>query len=160
MAQTPSSIPYWGGVTYYPLLFKPIPRAIWPDKPEEVTGRTFGHRYGYTSVENPGTSINFAQLIEQYANFGVLGVFIGMFIIGMIYRALLAMFVHERMGFGALIAAVIVVGSLFDLESGTAMVFGGLPWTLIYIFIIDRFVLLLHFELTGADQRIPVSVAQ
>jgi hypothetical protein len=160
MAQTPSSIPYWGGVTYYPLLFKPIPRAIWPDKPEEVTGRTFGHRYGYTSIENPGTSINLAQLIEQYANFGVLGVYFGMFIIGMIYRALLGMFVHPEMGFGALIAAVFVVSSLFDIGSGTAMVFGAIPWTLVYLFIVDRFVWFLHFELSGADQQMPVSVVQ
>lgn len=160
MSLTPSIIPYWGGVTYYPLFFKPIPRAIWPDKPEEVTGRTFGQRYGYTSLANPGTSINLAQLVEQYANFGVVGIVVGMFVIGMIYRALLSTFVHPEMGLGALVAAVFIVSSLFDLESGTAMVFGGIPWTLIYLFIVDRFVLLLHFELSGIDQRTPVTVAQ
>lgn len=160
MSQTPSTVPYWGGETYYPLLFKPIPRIIWPDKPEEVTGHTFGQRYGYSSPADPDTSINFAQLIEQYANFGVVGVVIGMFVIGMIYRLLLSMFVHPEMGLGALVAAVFIVSSLFDLETGTGLVFGGIPWTLIYLFLVDRFVLLLHFELSGVDQRIPVTVAQ
>ncbi len=160
MSQTPSIVPYWGGETYYPLLFKPIPRIIWPDKPEEVTGRTFGQRYGYTSPANPDTSINFAQLIEQYANFGVVGVVIGMFVIGMIYRALLGIFVHPEMGLGALVGAVLIVSSLFDLETGTGLVFGGIPWTLIYLFLVDRFVLLLHFELSGVDQPIPAIAAQ
>lgn len=160
MSLTPSVVPYWGGETYYSLLFKPIPRIVWPDKPEEVTGRTFGQRYGYTSLANPGTSINFAQLIEQYANFGVFGVIIGMFVVGMIYRALLSMFVGPEMGLGALVAAVFIVSSLFDLETGTGLVFGGIPWTLIYLFLVDRFVLLLHFELSGVDQRIPVAAAQ
>ncbi|HUY38259.1 MAG TPA: hypothetical protein VMV13_05485 [Candidatus Binataceae bacterium] len=158
MSLTPSIVPYWEGETYYPLLFKPIPRIVWPDKPEEVTGRAFGQRYGYTSLMNPGTSINFAQLIEQYANFGVAGVIIGMFAIGMVYRLLLSMFVHPEMGLGALVAAVFIVSSLFDIETGTAMVFGGIPWTLLYLFVIDRFVLLLHFELSGVDQRTPMAV--
>lgn len=160
MSQTPSVVPYWGGETYYPLLFKLIPRIVWPDKPEEITGLTFGHRYGFSSPENIDTSIDLPQLIEQYANFGLLGVVIGMFIIGMIYRLLLSMFVHPEMGLGALVAAVFVVSSLFDLGSTTSIVFGGIPWTLLYVFLVDRFVLLLHFELSGVDQRIPVTVAQ
>jgi len=160
MSLTPKVVPYWGGETYYPLLFKPIPRIIWPGKPEEVTGRTFGQRYGYSSLENPGTSINFAQLVEQYANFGVIGVLVGMFVIGMIYRVLLAMFIHPEMGLGALVAAIFIVSSLFDIESGTAMVFGGIPWTLIYLFVVDRFVLLLHFELSGVDERTLVTAEQ
>jgi hypothetical protein len=36
IAYTPSDIPYWEGETYYPLLFKPIPRALWEDKPDET----------------------------------------------------------------------------------------------------------------------------
>ncbi|MGH7248495.1 MAG: hypothetical protein ACREH9_10360, partial [Pseudomonadota bacterium] len=92
--------------------------------------------------------------------FGVVGVYIGMFLIGLIYRALMAMFVHPEMGLGALVAGVFVVSSLFDLESSTALVFGGIPWTLIYLFVVDRFVMLLHFELSGADQRMSASVAE
>jgi len=157
MAQTPSIIPYWGGVTYYPLLAKPIPRFVWPDKPEEVTGRTFGHRYGYTGIDNPGTSINLPQVVEQYANFGRFGVYIGMFIIGMIYRALLGMFIHPEMGFGGLIAGVFIVSSLFDLESSTSLVFGNIPWTLVYLFAINLFVMMLHFELSGLEQRTATS---
>jgi hypothetical protein len=160
MSLTPSIVPYWAGETYYPLLFKFIPRMIWPDKPEEVTGRTFGQRYGYTNLTNPGTSINFAQLVEEYANFGVGGVVIGMFLIGMIYRGLLSMFVHPEMGLGALVAGVFIVSSLFDLETGTTMVFGGIPWTLVYLYIVDRFVLLLHFELSGLDQQTSAAASQ
>ncbi len=153
VSETPSVIPYWSGASYYSLPFKLIPRIIWPGKPEEVTGRTFGHRYGYTPVEDPGTSINFAQEVELYANFGSYGVIIGMLIFGMIYRSLLSMFVHPQMGFGALIAAVFVVSSLFDIETGTGLVFGGIPWTLIYIGAINAFVMLLHFEISDLDRH-------
>jgi len=55
-----------------------IPRAVWPDKPEVGGGRSVVSEFtGITFPE--GTSVGAGQVLEFYANFGPLGVMIGMF---------------------------------------------------------------------------------
>ena len=58
-----------------------IPRAVWPDKPLEVTGGLFGKRYGLIKPTDR-MSLNLPWHIETYVNFGSLGVVIGMALIG------------------------------------------------------------------------------
>jgi len=130
---TPSHVPYWGGATYYPILFKLIPRFLYPEKPEEVTGQTFGHRYGLIDASNLGTSVNFPQTVEMYANFGLRGVLIGMFIVGLFFRLIAAMFVHPGMGMGGVVAMSVLAGLTWDIESSASMVLGAVPWILIFI---------------------------
>jgi hypothetical protein len=140
IGDTPALVPFWGGESYYPILFKPIPRLILPDKPEEMSGQTFGHRYNLISIRNTGTSINLPQIVEMYANFGLIGVIVGMFIFGLIYRLLIEMFVHPGMGLGALVGAVFVSSSLFDIGSAASMVFGGIPWAIVFIAMVHLFI--------------------
>jgi len=125
---TPHSVPYWGGATYYPLLFKLIPRFLLPDKAEEVTGRTFGHRYGFTPAGDIGTSINLPQIVELYANFGLAGVIVGMTLFGFVYRLLMELFVHPEMGFGALIGSIVLVGQSVEIGSAASMSLGAMLW--------------------------------
>ncbi|HEV2169640.1 MAG TPA: hypothetical protein VGR40_01765, partial [Candidatus Binatus sp.] len=66
IADTPAMVPFWNGESYYPILFKPIPRFIMPDKPEELSGSWFGHRYGIILPSNVTTSINLPQVVELY----------------------------------------------------------------------------------------------
>jgi hypothetical protein len=127
---TPGTVPYWNGTTYIPLLTKLIPRAVWADKPEEMSGREFGHRYDLISWENRNTSVNLPQLVECYANFGVAGVIVGMFVIGLAYRMLISLYVHPGMGLGAVVGAVYVSSKLLDIGTAASMVFGGLPWAI------------------------------
>ncbi|MGB8411460.1 MAG: hypothetical protein WCE23_01415 [Candidatus Binatus sp.] len=136
IGDTPALVPFWGGESYYPILFKPIPRAVWPDKPEELTGQTFGHRYGLISGSNTSTSINLPQLVELYGNFGLTGVIGGMFIFGLIYRLLTEMYVHPAMGLGALVGGIYVLSKLLDIGSAASMIFGGIPWAIIFIALI------------------------
>ena len=70
---TPEQIPYWRGETLYPLLFKPIPRFLYPEKPEDISGGTFPHRYGFLSQANRETSFNLSPMVELYCNFGIAG---------------------------------------------------------------------------------------
>ena len=74
-----------------------------------------------------GTSVNLPRLVECYTNFGVLGVIIGMFLIGLLYRMLIAMYVHPRIGLCALSGTVHVTALIFDIGSATSMVLGGIP---------------------------------
>ena len=130
---TPSQIPYWDGETYYPLLYKPIPRLIYPDKPVEVTGQTFGHRYGFLNPEDRTTSYNLPQLIEFYINFGIVGVLLGMFLIGVLYRTIQHIFIHRGMGLGTVVASVYVFTKLLLIESALSGVLGGLMWSLVFL---------------------------
>jgi len=133
MHETPDDVPYWGGATLYPILFKPIPRLIWPDKPQEISGQTFGHRYGLLSEDDSGTSFNLPQVAELYINFGVVGVLIGMFLCGMLYRASLSLFIHPGMGFGAVVASAYVSALWTDIESALGLSFGGVFWGIVFI---------------------------
>ncbi len=129
LRDTPDHVPYWGGATLYTMLFKPIPRLLYPGKPVEDTGQTFGHRYGVLDPADFLTSFNFPQLVELYANFGVLGVLLGMTLYGMIYRATLQSFVHPRMGLGGLIAAAFISVKFLNIESSAGLVLGGVIWS-------------------------------
>ncbi len=149
IADTPALVPFWRGESYYPLLFKLIPRFIMPDKPEELSGGWFGHRYGLMSAENTTTSINLPQIVELYGNFGLTGVLVGMFIFGLIYRLLIEMFVHPGMGLGALVGAVYVSSKLLDVGSAASMVFGGIPWSIVFIALIHLFVQLAEIDATA-----------
>lgn len=133
IADTPAMVPFWEGESYYPILFKPIPRFIMPDKPEEVSGGWFGHRYGLITIENVSTSINLPQIVELYGNFALVGVIVGMFIFGLIYRVLIDMYVHPGMGLGALVGVVYVSSKLIDVGSAASLVFGEVPWSIIFI---------------------------
>ena len=130
---TPGIVPYWNGASYYPILFKFVPRFIYPDKPKEVTGQTFGHRYGLLDPANFETSYNLPQLIEAYINFGPVGVVVVMFLLGLLYRAVQTIFVHPGMGFGALVSCVYLSILLLQVEAAASLIFGGLIWGFIYV---------------------------
>jgi hypothetical protein len=131
--RTPTEIPFWEGETLYPLLFKPIPRLLYPDKPVVSSGQTFGHLYGFLSPDDDGTSYNLPQLVELYGNFGILGVLVGMFFLGVLYRVIQYIFVHPGMGLGAMVSGVYTFTRLLMIESSLSLVIGGLFWTFIFL---------------------------
>lgn len=143
---TPDTVPYWEGATYYPIIFKPVPRFIFPDKPDEVTGQAFGHRYNLLDPENTDTSINLPQLVELYANFGTVGILLGMFVFGLVYRFVFEMFVHPTMGLGGLVAALFLAYKLIDFGSCTSLVFGELYWDIVFIALVHLAVSLFDLE--------------
>ena len=138
--KTPGVIPYANGETYYSLLFKPIPRFLYPDKPTVETGQWFGHRYGFLDERDTTSSHNLPQLVELYVNFGGLGIVLGMFVLGVVYAVVVRLFVHPTAGLGALVMGAYVLEKLLLIESSAALVFGGLVWDLVFIGVIHAFV--------------------
>ncbi len=66
-------------------LWAPIPRAIWPDKPDVGGGRTVVK--DVTGLDlTEGTSFGAGQILEFYVNFGTFGVVLGMFGFGALFR--------------------------------------------------------------------------
>ena len=153
IADTPAMVPFWKGETYYPILFKPIPRFILPDKPEEVSGGWFGHRYGLITQQNIDTSINLPQIVELYGNFGLIGVIVGMFVFGLVYRLLIEMYVHPGMGLGALVGAVYVSSRLLDVGSAASLTFGLIPWSILFIALIHILMQIAAVDAMAIDSR-------
>ncbi len=132
--QTPRIVPYWNGATYYPILLKPIPRLLWPDKPLDISGQDFGHRYGYLDRSNYETSYNLPQTVELYANFGTIGVLIGSLLFGFLYRFIELMFFHPNSGIGAVAIGAVALTNLLAIESGISLAIGGLILAMIAVF--------------------------
>jgi hypothetical protein len=145
---TPTYVPFWEGETYYPLLFKPIPRFLYPDKPEEITGQTFGHRYGFISEGDDSTSNNLPQLVEFYVNFGAVGVLVGMFLIGV------CIFIHSGMGLGAVVGSIYIFTQLLSIESAFSSVFGGLFWQLIFLGLLNFSIKLTERDRVTDEMRV------
>jgi hypothetical protein len=126
VSRTPSEVPYWNGYTYTSLIGSFVPRMLWPNKPTKVIGQAFGHRYSYLYYTNLTTSINLPFLVEFYANFGIIGVLIGMGIVGIIYRVLDELINDPEQDLLASLIGVIVLVPLLMLESDFSLTFGGL----------------------------------
>jgi hypothetical protein len=124
--QTGSTVPFWGGETYLSLVGFAVPRFIWPSKPTKTLGQDFGHRYGYLDSWDTWTSINLPFLVEFYANFGEIGVLIGMAIVGLSYRLLDNDLNRAGQPLQVTICSLVLLVPLLNIESDFSLVFGGL----------------------------------
>jgi hypothetical protein len=137
---TPKEIPYWRGKTYQTIIWSIIPRIIFPYKPTKELGQSFGHRYGLLDIEDTTTSYNFPQLIEMYANFGIAGIIIGMFILGIIYRLIYELFSHPNASEGSMLIGIFIFAGLLNIESDFSLVFGAVFYHIILLLVISRFI--------------------
>jgi hypothetical protein len=134
--RTPTEVPYWGGQTYASLVGSFVPRFIWPDKPTKELGQAFGHRYGLIYWTNTSTAINLPILVEFYINFATLGVIVGMFLTGIIYRVLDSKV--NRPGQSPVLSMIggVLLLPLLLIESDFSLVFGGIPLNAIALWFI------------------------
>ena len=131
-AQTPQPQPYLRGETYYPLLFKPVPRFLYPEKPTEVAD--LGQRYGLIAAENETNRYNLHQLGELYLNFGIAGALAGMFLLGAALRAIYGMFCRPgapllTLAAGAHLLTVLLAG----MESLASASWGFALWYAVFL---------------------------
>lgn len=126
--RTPHTVPYWGGETYVSLVGAFVPRFLWPSKPTKNLGQRFGHRYSYLDPGDETTSFNLPFLVEFYANFGALGILLGMSLVGGVYRLLddLLNRPSNRALVPSLLALALLVPLATSVESDFSLVFGGL----------------------------------
>lgn len=123
---TPADVPYWGGETYLSLVGAFVPRIFWPDKPSKELGQAFGHRYGFLDLHDEATSFNFPILVEAYANFGMAGVAIVMWLCGVIYLLVERSTNNPGQDDLQSLVGVVLIIPLTNIESDFSLGFGGL----------------------------------
>jgi hypothetical protein len=133
--KTPQVVPYWDGATYADFFWSFIPRVLAPEKPTKETGQSYGHRYGFLNSFDHNTSINLEQIVEMYANFGTLGVILGMFAMGILYGLLYIILNHGTGGDGALLIAAATFRVLLNIESDFSLVFGGIVQSAVLLYL-------------------------
>lgn len=139
---TPSRIPYWGGYTYSTLVYGLVPRFLFPFKPAKIVGQEFGHRYRLLNPHDLITSYNLPLLVEMYINFGPVGVVLGMFIFGLVLRALYALVNHPQCGDGGFVIGATLFSTILNTESDFSLIFGNtFQYAVIYYILIRKFVI-------------------
>jgi hypothetical protein len=137
--RTPSTVPFWYGETYKPMLTNLIPRIIWPEKPWEVAGQKFAHRYEMIAPENTTTSINLPWIVEMYANFGRMGVIIGMALTGGFLALLSVFFNRSSMTPLEFVVGAAIVFPLVYPTSNFSLMTGTLPQLTLVLWLYFRF---------------------
>ncbi len=124
--KTPDPVPYWGGETYKPLFTSMIPRAVWAGKPEERAGNAFGRRYGIVAEADRRMSLNFPWTTEMYANFGRVGVILGMTLVGALFGFLERFLARPGMTPLEFVTGTTILLPLFYQESNFSVMTGSL----------------------------------
>ena len=138
---TPSKVPYWEGQSYLPLLTSFIPRIIWSDKLTENTGNEFGRRYGYLGSNDDSTSFNLPWIVEMYANFGYLGVLIGMPLVGMLLAFMEQKFNNQNMNSLEFVMGATIIFRLVYQESNFSLMVGGVITLSVVLYLLFKFFL-------------------
>ena len=123
--QTPYKIDFVNGISYKAILYQVIPRFLNPNKKQELWGSYWGKRYGVLHKDDNFTSWNFPVLTEFYANYGLKGVCIGMFLLGTILK-LIIMFVNfNSKNSVEFVFVYVVVFNFFYQESNLTQITGA-----------------------------------
>ncbi len=86
LAYVPEVVPHQAGSTYLEAALRPIPRAIWPDKPEGADTQLM--RVLWPDLADQGIGLAFSFFGEPFLNFGVPGVLAIALLFGMAWRTL------------------------------------------------------------------------
>ena len=131
---SPQHVPYWEGYSYKIFVTKFIPRIFWDEKPSDTLGNEFGKRYKILNNFDRGTSWNMPVLNEFFVNFGLIGVIMGMFFLGLIFSSV-PLFLNYRYDNYLFIITFITLYPLFFLESHFSLNFGAVLQTFIFLLI-------------------------
>jgi hypothetical protein len=137
--RSPEPVPYLGGETYRPLLTSFIPRVLYPDKPLEKAGASFGLRYGFTEADATNTSFNIPWIVELLANFGPPGVLIGMTLLGLLLGLLNRVFNAEGMSDLEFLIGLTIIFRLGYQESNLSVMTGSLLPLFVALYVLFAF---------------------
>jgi hypothetical protein len=129
---TPEKVPLFKGGSYSQIYTKFIPRFLWSDKPTETYGNFWGHRYFFLDPTDKITSWNFGVIPEFYANFGILGVVIGMFLLGILIKFLIIKLQTKKFTEIEILISSVIIFNFFFLEINLSLILGKVINQLIF----------------------------
>jgi len=146
IVKNPEPLSFWHGkslVDFFVTLGPP--RFIWKDKPLSLNayGNDFGHRLGVLNPDDVQTSIGPTIVGDWYLNFGILGIILGMFWIGMVFRVIYEYFIKETKTSlsGVLFYSMIWIQVIWGMEDWTSSVYAGLIKLSVIILIVNFFLI-------------------
>lgn len=141
---SPERLEYGSSFKEIFLVFSP-PRFLWKDKPESINakGNEFGHRLGLLYENNFNTSVGPTNVGDWYMNFGLWGIALGMFFMGMLYRIIYEFLINrpDVSLSGIMIYAILWINIIKGMEDWVAPVWAGIIKLLIIIFAIHLFLI-------------------
>lgn len=123
--KTPYKIDFVNGISYKAILYQVIPRFLNPNKKQELWGSYWGKRYGILHKNDNFTSWNFPVLTEFYANYGLKGVCIGMFLLGTILKLIIMLVNFNSKNSVEFVFVYVVVFNFFYQESNLTQITGA-----------------------------------
>ena len=124
ITKTPSNVDFFNGRSYQTIIYKIIPRFLWKNKPTEEWGNFWGKRYNILAPNDFHTSWNLPIMNEFYANFGLKGLVVGMFIFGLLIKALLLVLQSDNRNPILLSACSTIMLNFFYQESNLSLLLG------------------------------------
>ncbi|MDB4084385.1 hypothetical protein N9517_05030 [Candidatus Pelagibacter sp.] len=124
ITKTPRNVDFFNGRSYQTIIYKIIPRFLWRNKPSEEWGNFWGKRYHVLSPKDFHTSWNLPIMNEFYANFGLKGLVVGMFILGLIIKTLLLVLQSDIRNPIILSACSTIMLNFFYQESNLSLLLG------------------------------------
>jgi hypothetical protein len=86
----------YGMATLSETILQPIPRQIWPDKPQPIRNLIIDANWGMTDGGCVSLCPTFSVVGTLYADVGIMSVFLGTLSLGVLFRAAYAYFMHWR----------------------------------------------------------------
>jgi hypothetical protein len=156
ISRTPEPVPYQGGETLLLAIYGLIPRALWAGKPGIIMCRLNNLHFSGRGV--PGNACSAMTVpVEFYWNFGIAGVVIGLFGVGItlggVYRWFSGQLGREESGYVAILVYAIVLITVMKFEIGFAQLISNLVKQLVLAVALIGLVTELHdtktIELSG-----------
>ena len=151
---TPEKIYFFQGDSYKDMYTKFIPRFVWKEKPVDEQGNFWGHRYLVLNPEDKSTSWNFPVLNEFYANFGMPGVFIGMFFLGFLIKLLILKLWKKNISDIEILISSIILFNFFFLENNLSQILGKVINQLFFFHIIFIFIYLFFLFISKFKKKV------
>jgi type IV secretory pathway VirB2 component (pilin) len=118
------------------------PRFIWEDKPVISEGSDFGHRSGLLAPDVKST-VGVTMVGDLYMNFGLAGVILGMFLIGIFFRFIYEYLINRtNISFSGVAFYIFFwLNTVKGMEDRIALVYAGLVKLFIILLAINYFLI-------------------
>ena len=118
------------------------PRFIWHNKPVISGGGDFGHRSGLLAPDVKST-VGVTIIGDWYMNFGLAGIILGMFFMGMLFRLIYECLIKKTNASfsGVMIYSIFWINIIKGMEDWIAPVYAGLVKIFILLLIVHYFLI-------------------